>query len=129
SFDTERDAIAIGDVGQNSWEEVNFVSIDDAKGANFGWPEYEGNQVHDAGRPGPGPLIFPVHTYENGAGPGEGFSVVGGVVVRDPRFAGLPGFDPAVGRYIYADHMFGPLRSFDPDAVGLDHHDLPDADP
>ncbi len=42
SFDPESGALVLGDVGQNKFEEVNFVPAADQAGANFGWPRYEG---------------------------------------------------------------------------------------
>jgi glucose/arabinose dehydrogenase len=40
SIDSATGNVYIGDVGQNSWEE-----IDSGRGKNFGWPCYEGNGV------------------------------------------------------------------------------------
>ncbi len=42
SFDGGR--IIIADVGQTSQEEINFLPRADARGANFGWPAFEGNE-------------------------------------------------------------------------------------
>ena len=60
SFDGQR--IAIGDVGQNLWEEVDYETVRGAKGANFGWDNYEGNHLFEG--PGahrrrvPGPRVL-----------------------------------------------------------------------
>ena len=34
--------IAIGDVGQDRFEEVDYVPLAAANGANFGWNDFEG---------------------------------------------------------------------------------------
>jgi glucose/arabinose dehydrogenase len=39
----DNDNIFLGDVGWNNWEEVNVGG----RGANFGWPAYEGPEVQD----------------------------------------------------------------------------------
>jgi glucose/arabinose dehydrogenase len=103
AFDGNR--IAIGDVGQNRQEEVNFLAASSAKGANFGWPQYEGTLVFDASRPGPGKPIFPMFTYSHASG---GCAVIGGVVVRDSSLTTL------AGRYVYGDACTGAIRSFVP---------------
>ena len=102
SFDGGR--LAIGDVGQRSFEEVDFLRAGDALGANFGWPQYEGFEPFDESRPGPDPPTFPAHTYAHD----PGCSVIGGYVIRDPSLTGL------VGRYLYTDFCSGELRTFLP---------------
>jgi hypothetical protein len=77
----------------------------DASGANFGWPQYEGNIVFDNSRPGPHPPSFPMHVYSHNSG---GCAVIGGYVVRDPRLPTL------ANRYLYGDLCTGQLRSFIP---------------
>ena len=102
SFDGVR--IAIGDVGQDFWEEVDFLPLGDAIGANFGWPEYEGFALFDPTLPGADPVTFPTHVYSHDAG----CSITGGYVVRDTRLATLS------GRYLYIDFCAGELRRFTP---------------
>jgi glucose/arabinose dehydrogenase len=95
--------ITIGDVGQFEWEEVNVLPLSDARGANFGWPRYEGNHVF-GGPEGPDPVTFPMVEYSHS----RGCAVIGGYVVRDPRLPSLQ------GRYLYGDHCDEKLRSFVP---------------
>ena len=101
SFDTGR--IIIADVGHGYQEEINFLRIADAHGANFGWPAFEGNEPYAPERPGQHPPTFPMHTYVH-SGPCN--SVTGGYVVRDPTLTAL------FGRYLYGDFCTGELRSF-----------------
>lgn len=102
-FSFDGDTIVIADVGQNKWEEVNLLGVAAAKGANFGWPQYEGNEVFDADRPGEDPPSFPEHVYSHGGG---SCSITGDYVVRDPDVPDL------AGRYIYGDYCTGRVRSF-----------------
>jgi glucose/arabinose dehydrogenase len=111
SFDAATTEVTIADVGQAAFEEVNFLSPAAARGANFGWPQFEGNQPFDPARPGPDTPIFPIHTYSSASGSGN-CSVIGGYVVRDRKLPSL------YGRYVYADLCAGELRSFIPSPSG-----------
>ena len=42
SFDRPTKTIAIGDVGNDRYEEIDYLPIAESRGANFGWPAYEG---------------------------------------------------------------------------------------
>jgi glucose/arabinose dehydrogenase len=106
SFDGKR--IAIADVGQYSWEEVDMLPVPDARGVNFGWPKYEGDSLYPGNPPGPDPPdppTFPLFTYPHEGGR---CAIIGGYVVRDPSLPDL------LGRYIYGDLCTGELRSFIP---------------
>ena len=104
TFDGAR--IAIGDVGAMTWEEANLLRIEAAKGANFGWPEYEADELQDPDRPGPHPPTFPIFAYNHADG---GCAIIGGYVARDPDLPEL------LGRYVYGDVCTGEVRSFMPD--------------
>lgn len=99
SFDKNR--LAIGDVGQDRYEEINFRTIKGSRRGNFGWDNYEGNSIFE------GPRlkrhIRPIKTYSHSNGR---CSVTGGYVVRDRDLGGL------TGRYIYGDLCTGEVRSF-----------------
>jgi glucose/arabinose dehydrogenase len=114
SFDLPTRTIAIGDVGQSAAEEVDYETLASARGANFGWPEWEGNVPHDPARPGPDPPEFPILTY--GHAPCEATAgacaITGGYVVRDRQLPSL------YGRYLYADFYLGNMRSFIPSVNG-----------
>lgn len=103
SFDRGGGGLVIGDVGQNSIEEVDWAPAPGyGRGANYGWRPFEGTSVHAPGESAPG-AIPPVAQYPHGAG-GE-CSVTGGYVVRDPRLAGL------AGRYLFGDFCSGRIWS------------------
>jgi glucose/arabinose dehydrogenase len=102
-FSFDRDgSLYIGDVGQNAFEEIDFVRRGGARGRNFGWSCFEGRSRFDDSRSCPG-AVPPILTY--GRSGGE-CSVTGGVVVRDPQLPAL------AGRYVYGDYCAGRLRSF-----------------
>jgi hypothetical protein len=97
SFDGHK--LAIGDVGQDRFEEVDYERMRGARGANFGWDAFEGNALIEP--PAPSNHTRPVLTYSHS----RGCTVIGGYVVRDRRLGRLR------GRYVYTDLCEGQLRS------------------
>jgi glucose/arabinose dehydrogenase len=107
SFDGSR--IAIGDVGQNEFEELDYTTVAAAAGANFGWDAFEGFSKYtdeNSGTPDPGNTVKPIFAYSHSRG--GSCSIIGGYVVRDPRLQSLR------GRYLYADLCEGHLRTLVP---------------
>ena len=118
SFDRETNDLTIGDVGQNLWEEINWLSWEKSLGANFGWRTMEGNHCYNpedfCDTTG---LIMPVFEYPNNASylkiligmderEATGCSVTGGYVYRgteNPRLWGT---------YIFGDYCTGRIWSF-----------------
>jgi glucose/arabinose dehydrogenase len=101
SFDRATGALALTDVGQFAWEEVNYRPLEAGRGRgdNFGWPCWEGPAP---GLRCPGAFTDPVFSYPHD---GDTCAITGGYVVRDP---GLPQLS---GRYVYADFCAGEIRS------------------
>jgi hypothetical protein len=101
SFDRSTGDIAIGDVGQDHVEEVDFRKRGGARGVNFGWREWEGTRRENAT-----PIVHgdvkPVLQYTHDGG---NCSITGGYVVRDPRLPAL------AGRYLYGDFCVGKVFS------------------
>ncbi len=110
SFDTVgggRPRIAIGDVGQSRFEEVDYTTVAAASGANFGWDAFEGFAPYrdeNSGTADPGGTVRPVFAYSHR----RGCSITGGYVVGDRRLRGL------YGRYVYTDYCDGQLRTLVP---------------
>jgi glucose/arabinose dehydrogenase len=104
-FSFEGKNIVIADVGQSAEEEINYLNYRKAKGANFGWPQYEGNEVFDSSQPGADPPTFPMLTYNHNNGR---CAVIGGYVSHDPDVPALS------GRYLYGDLCAGKIRSMVP---------------
>ena len=102
----------IGDVGQNTWEEVDFraaPSLDQL--ANYGWSRYEGYSVYDANHTytNKGQKVKPVLVYGHVNGQ---CAVMGGYVYRG---SAVPA---AQGRYFYGDECTGSIWSFNTGAHG-----------
>ena len=106
SFDRPTRSIAIGDVGNDRFEEVDFLPLAKSRGANFGWSAYEGLAPLKGGVPR-GRTVLPVIAYPHS----HGCAVTGGFVVRDPRLAHIRGRE-LEGRYIYGDYCTGKLFAF-----------------
>jgi glucose/arabinose dehydrogenase len=102
SFDRDTGALAIGDVGQNSREEVDLVARGKGAGANFGWSAFEADERFNTDQQAPD-AVPPVLAYPTSGG---NCSVTGGYVIRDPELRSL------YGRYLYGDYCRGELRSF-----------------
>jgi glucose/arabinose dehydrogenase len=113
SFDTTTGAgprIAIGDVGQNRFEELDYASVAAAGGANFGWDAFEGYSRYteeNGDTPDPGNTTKPIMAYGRGRDGGT-CTIIGGYVV------GAGGPASLRGRYLYADYCSGVLRSLVP---------------
>jgi glucose/arabinose dehydrogenase len=95
SFDQLTGDLYIGDVGQNSWEEIDFVPAGAPGGMNFGWNIMEGTHPYNGG-PQDG-LVPPVAEYGHGQGR---CSVTGGYVYRGT----MPEWN---GVYFYGDYCSG----------------------
>ncbi|HSK14503.1 MAG TPA: PQQ-dependent sugar dehydrogenase, partial [Phnomibacter sp.] len=104
SFDRTTGNAWIADVGQNAWEELNFNTPANLKGANYGWRCYEGQALNTAGGIQPCTLFngqphhAPVYVYPHDLSIG-GRSVTGGMVYRGDAYATLQ------GHYIMADYV------------------------
>ena len=107
SFDTLTGDLYIGDVGQDSWEEIDFLAAGSPGGANFGWNLREG--MHPFASQATEGLVDPVAEY-----PWESpcRSVTGGVVVRDPELSQWRGV------YLYGDYCSGEVWGLLRDAGG-----------
>lgn len=111
SFDPMTGDLWAGDVGQDTYEEVDLV----VKGGNYGWVWREGQ--HDTGLQGPVPPGFssidPVYEYvHTGVSGGDaqfkGNSICGGYVYRGSRFPEL------YGRYVFCDSVSGHVWELNP---------------
>ena len=96
AFDRETGELWVGDVGQNSWEEINIVT----KGGNYGWNYREGTHPFGAKvMPNNVDVIEPIWEYDHTVGK----SITGGHVYRGKRLPELR------GAYLYADYVTGKL--------------------
>jgi glucose/arabinose dehydrogenase len=103
--------IAIADVGQSRFEEIDYLPFGAARGANFGWNDFEGfAQFEGAHQPIAGGTVRPIKAYATGVG--GTCAIIGGYVVRDQRLR------PLLHRYVYGDFCSGRVRSLIPDPGG-----------
>src|SRR5262249_31486617 len=102
SFDRKNGNLYVADVGQDSWQEIDFRAAG-AGVANFGWSRFEGMHFYqDVPLHGSAPLVDPVTEYSHS----EGCAVTGGYVYRGTA---IPSFR---GRHIYGDFCSGTIWSF-----------------
>jgi glucose/arabinose dehydrogenase len=103
SFDRATGDLYIADVGQQTWEEIDFRAHSQLDTlANYGWRVYEGLARYGAGAPAAaGDLVAPISVYSHE----KGCSVTGGYVYRGRTEAA------AVGRYFFGDLCSGTIWS------------------
>jgi len=97
SFDRLTGDLYIGDVGQNAYEEIDFLPAGAPSGVNFGWNYREGLHPFQGTPPNDLALVDPVAEYAHD----QGCSVTGGAVYRG---AALPDWQ---GVYLYGDYCTG----------------------
>lgn len=94
SFDRGTGQLFVGDVGQDTYEEVDIVK----KGGNYGWRVREGFHPKNTKDPDPKNWLEPIAEYPHS----EGISITGGFVYRGKEAPALS------GKYVFADWM-GPV--------------------
>lgn len=109
SFDTETGALWIGDVGQDTSEEINVIPAEEG-GLNFGWSDMEGTRCHNEPDCDPAEYILPVTTYGTRD---EGCAITGGYVYRGAASPVL------TGGYLFTDYCSGEIWGLDA-ATGLE---------
>src|SRR5260221_13323211 len=104
SFDRATGELLLGDVGQDTWEEIDAVTLSAARGANFGWPIMEGSHCFPLGSSSStSGLILPKLEYSHDSG----CSVTGGYRYRGTRWPSL------YGMYFYGDYCSGTIWGAD----------------
>ena len=97
SFDRLTGDLYIADVGQNEWEEIDFLAAGEPGGVNYGWDYREGAHPFEGNPPAGLELVDPIYEYQHGLG----CSVTGGYVYRGEA---LPEFR---GVYLFSDFCSG----------------------
>jgi glucose/arabinose dehydrogenase len=111
SFDALSGDLVIGDVGETTWEEVDFAPTANGlgRGADFGWPSCEGFDFKGTGTacttPGVTAPVFAYPHSDPGGDQAHGCAIMGGYVYRGTEMPEV------AGRYLYADLCAGELRS------------------
>jgi glucose/arabinose dehydrogenase len=110
SFDRLTSDMLVADVGENTYEEVDYAPASSGlgRGNNFGWDCREGLHPY-VGAPascvGLTGFTDPIFEYTHAGG---ACAITGGYVARDPTLGDV------YGRYLYADLCLGQIRSFVP---------------
>lgn len=110
SFDRLTNDMWIGDVGQDSYEEINYRAAGATGGVNFGWRCYEANNAYNTTGCAPmASFTFPVYAYptQNPAA-----AITGGIVYRGTGSPALYGY------YVAADFYSGTFYIINPDGAG-----------
>lgn len=92
-FDAETGLLYAGDVGQDTWEEIDIIE----KGGNYGWSAREGAHDHEPIRPMPR-TIDPIFEYNHDR---TAASITGGYVYRGKKIPQLYGW------YIFGEYSQG----------------------
>jgi glucose/arabinose dehydrogenase len=97
SFDKLTGDMWVTDVGQESWEEVNFRPAASTLDLNYGWRCFEGTHTYNSTGCTPQPNnVVPIFEYGHNSTNG-GYSLTGGYVYRGSEYPFLQGY------YIFAD--------------------------
>lgn len=113
SFDRLTGDLFVGDVGQGSWEEVDFASASSGGGQNYGWRRMEGTHCFNpATACNNGALTLPILEYNHGENDSVGCAIVGGYRYRG---TGIPQLS---GMYVYSDFCSGRIWGAIPDSAG-----------
>lgn len=105
SFDPANGTMWAGDVGLDTWEEINIIT---GRG-NYGWAFFEGNVAGPRNGSAPPGFAYDraVWIYPHGSGSFQGFSVTAGLVCRSPLYPDL------LGKYLCADYVSGNIWSIE----------------
>ncbi len=99
SFDRDTGDLWLADVGQETWEEINFLPAGTPGGTNFGWNVTEGNDCYGNQTCDASDFHLPIMTYSHD----DGCSVTGGY-----RYRGWQ-YPDAIGAYVFGDFCSGNL--------------------
>ena len=113
TWDRETGDMWIADVGQNAWEEVDFLPAGQGTGSNFGWNRLEGTHAFQG--EAPRDAVPPILEY-----PLDGAcAAIGGYVYRGSKIPAL------TGAYLYSDYCDGTVNAVvEQDGKVADQRDL-----
>jgi len=108
SFDRQTGDLYIGDVGQNLYEEIDFLPAYSPGGSNFGWSFREGFHPYKGTPPAGAKLVDPIWEYTHD----QGCAIIGGFIYRGTALPKLNGL------YIYGDNCSGNIWGLQKDSSG-----------
>jgi len=109
SFDLQTHDLFIADVGQNSYEEVNFIPAGSGAEYNYGWNYREGLHPYKNEPPAGLKLVDPVWEYAHD----QGCSISGGFVYRGKLVPSM------LGTYLAGDYCNGRIWGLKRNSVGV----------
>lgn len=95
SFDSATNAMLMADVGQGTWEEINYEPAATG-GRNYGWKPREGRHTLNGGSFAYTPVVDPFFEYDHTVGQ----SITGGYVYRGSALGAA-----FQGKYFFADYV------------------------
>jgi glucose/arabinose dehydrogenase len=102
----------VNDVGASTWEEINDIK----KGANYGWPTYEGPV-----KPPVTGFTNPIYAYMHFSGTPQGCAITGGDFYNPPPLcSGEPQFgfpSSYTGKYFFMDYCQRWIYTLDPTQI------------
>jgi len=111
TFDRATGAMWIADVGQNLYEEIDYLPPGGSGGINLGWRCYEGTETYNTANCNR-VYLPPVHTYDHAT---SGCSVTGGRVYRGSAWPSLQ------GQYFFSDFCQSSIRALSGSPGDPDH--------
>ena len=108
SFDKVTGDLYIADVGQDNYEEIDYIPAGSPGGLNFGWSYREGFHPYKGTPPDGMKFVDPIWVYDHS----QGCAVIGGAVYHGMN---LPAWE---GVYFYGDYCSGNVWGLKRDADG-----------
>jgi hypothetical protein len=110
SFDSMTGDLWIGDVGQDTDEELDMIPAGQQNGKNMGWSMYEANRCFGNYTCDPAGITFPQATWNQNT---DGWmAIIGGQVYRGPCYPDLQGY------YFFTDNTAHLLARAQADGAG-----------
>jgi glucose/arabinose dehydrogenase len=116
SFDRTTGDLFIGDVGQNTQEEIDYQTASSSGGTNYGWNIMEGTDCYASATCDMSGLTLPIHTYTHDFG----CSVTGGYVYRGGDYSGMSDI------YFFGDYCTGRIWGLQRDVQAWEVLELDD---
>jgi glucose/arabinose dehydrogenase len=123
SFDAVTGDLRIADVGEATWEEVDFQAAGDKGGENYGWACYEGkHEFETAGCKAKSKYTFPIYNYQHVDTAGGACAIIGGYVYRGSNYPYL------YGKYLFGDYCNGIITALYDQSGNLKKKELANTD-
>ena len=117
AFDRQTHDLYIADVGQNTWEEIDFQPAGSQGGENYGWNILEGQHCYNTSScTEPANYSPPIWEYNHGPNDSTGCSITGGYVYRGTDYPAMQGI------YFYGDYCSRTVWGLQNNAGAWENH-------